>query len=71
MDDKELQSTGASGVVHRGNGVQVIYGPNVTVIKSDLEDYLERGDETNSKTRFLDPVWIEFIPVNLFPHDQN
>lgn len=40
VDDKALRSTGASGVVHRGNGVQVIYGPNVTVIKSDLEDYL-------------------------------
>ena len=40
VDDKALRSTGASGVVHRGNGVQVIYGPNVTVIKSALEDYL-------------------------------
>ena len=35
-----LKSTGASGVVHKGQGVQIIYGPRVTVIKSDLEDYL-------------------------------
>ena len=42
VDDSVLKSTGASGVVHKGNGVQVIYGPNVTVIKSNLEDYLEK-----------------------------
>ncbi len=36
----KVKSTGASGVVHKGQGVQIIYGPRVTVIKSDLEDYL-------------------------------
>ncbi|MBQ9989436.1 MAG: PTS transporter subunit EIIC [Lachnospiraceae bacterium] len=41
VDDKKLKATGASGVVHKGNGVQIIYGPRVTVIKSNLEDYLE------------------------------
>jgi len=35
-----LKSTGAAGVVHKGTGVQVIYGPKVTIIKSNLEDYL-------------------------------
>ncbi len=40
VSDQTLKSTGASGVIHRGNGVQIIYGPNVTVIKSRLEDYL-------------------------------
>ena len=43
VDDKVLKATGASGVVHRGNGVQIIYGPRVTVIKSDLEDYLSKA----------------------------
>lgn len=43
VDDALLKSTGASGVVHKGNGVQVIYGPHVTVIKSNLEDYLENA----------------------------
>lgn len=42
VSDGILKATGASGVVHKGNGVQVIYGPNVTVIKSNLEDYLEK-----------------------------
>ena len=36
-------ATGASGVVHKGNGVQIIYGPKVTVIKSNFEDYLEKA----------------------------
>ena len=29
VNDSILKATGASGVVHKGNGVQVIYGPNV------------------------------------------
>lgn len=46
VNDGVLKATGASGVVHKGNGVQVIYGPNVTVIKSNLEDYLETAPDT-------------------------
>ena len=46
VDDALLKATGATGVVHKGNGVQVIYGPNVTVIKSNLEDYLETAEDT-------------------------
>ena len=45
VDDTLLKSTGASGVIHKGNVVQVIYGPNVTVIKSNLEDYLETAPD--------------------------
>ena len=41
VDDAVLKATGASGVVHKGNGVQVIYGPRVAVVKSNLEEYLE------------------------------
>ena len=40
VDDTGLKATGASGVIKKGNGVQVIYGPKVTVIKSELEDYI-------------------------------
>lgn len=46
VNDGVLKATGASGVVHKGNGVQVIYGPNVTVLKSNLEDYLETAPDT-------------------------
>ena len=46
VNDAVLRATGASGVVHKGNGVQIIYGPNVTVIKSNLEDYLVTAPDT-------------------------
>lgn len=42
VDDKIIKDTGASGVIHRGTGVQIIYGPKVTVIKSNLEDYMDK-----------------------------
>ncbi|MCI6060521.1 MAG: glucose PTS transporter subunit IIA [Dorea sp.] len=45
VNDALLKATGASGVVHKGNGVQIIYGPRVTVIKSNLEDYLETAPD--------------------------
>ncbi len=47
VDDPELVSesllkqSGASGVIKSGNGVQIIYGPRVSVIKSEFEDFLE------------------------------
>ena len=50
VNDSILKATGASGVVHKGNGVQVIYGPNVTVIKSNLEDYLEKAPDIYAET---------------------
>ena len=47
VDDAVLKATGASGVIHKGNGVQVVYGPNVTVIKSNLDDYLATAQDTD------------------------
>ena len=41
VDEKLLKATGAVGVIVKGTGVQVIYGPQVAVIKSNLETYLE------------------------------
>ncbi|MEE0955122.1 MAG: glucose PTS transporter subunit IIA [Eubacterium sp.] len=46
VSDPMLKATGASGVVHHGEGIQVIYGPRVAVIKSNLEDYLEKVPST-------------------------
>ncbi len=40
VQDALLKQSGAAGIIHKGLGVQVIYGPKVTVIKSNLEDYL-------------------------------
>lgn len=47
VKDSVLKSTGATGVVHRGNGIQIIYGPNVTIIKSELEDYINKNETEN------------------------
>ena len=48
VDESVLKATGASGVIKKGKGVQIIYVPQVSVIKSDLEEYLEKyGDESD------------------------
>ena len=45
VDQTLLKATGAAGVIVKGTGVQVIYGPKVAVIKSNLEEYLETAPE--------------------------
>jgi len=40
VDEAILRETGAAGVIRKGGGVQIIYGPTVTVIKSELDEYL-------------------------------
>lgn len=41
VTDSLLKMSGAAGVIRRGDGVQVVYGPQVSVIKSELEEYME------------------------------
>ena len=45
-----LKASGASGVICKGDGVQVVYGPKVAVIKAKLEDYLENVPKTPAAT---------------------
>lgn len=59
INDSILKASGASGVVHKGNGVQIIYGPRVTVIKSNLEDYLETAPEEETVTEAVDAAMEE------------
>ena len=47
VKDNLLKESGASGVIHKGNGVQIIYGPQVSVVKSHLEDFLDSKDADN------------------------
>ncbi|MDO5548192.1 MAG: glucose PTS transporter subunit IIA [Eubacteriales bacterium] len=42
VDQALLKSTGASGVVVKGAGIQVIYGPSVTIVKSNFEEFVEQ-----------------------------
>ena len=41
VSDAKLRESGAAGVIRKGGGVQVVYGPQVSVIKSELEDYIK------------------------------
>lgn len=47
VNDSLLKESGASGVIHRGNGVQIIYGPQVSVIRSDLEEFMDTPESDN------------------------
>lgn len=47
VQDSLLKESGASGVIHKGNGVQIVYGPQVSVVKSKLEEFLDKADVDN------------------------
>ena len=58
-----LKASGASGVICKGNGVQVVYGPKVAVIKAKLEDYLETAPKTPAATAAPAPVAAPAAPA--------
>ncbi|MBP5458974.1 MAG: PTS transporter subunit EIIC [Clostridia bacterium] len=41
VNEDMLKSTGASGVVVKGSGIQVIYGPRVNLVNADFEDFVD------------------------------
>lgn len=43
VDDGLLKKSGSRGVMKKGDGIQLIYGPQVTVIQSNLQAYLSSG----------------------------
>ena len=45
VSESLLRESGAAGVIRKGDGIQVVYGPQVAVIKSELEDYLKAHPE--------------------------
>lgn len=40
VSEKILKKTGSKGVIIKGNGVQVVYGPGVSVLKNEIEELL-------------------------------
>ena len=56
VDDSLLKQSGASGVIHKGNGVQIIYGPQVSVVKSHLEDFMDSPESEKLDSFFSDSV---------------
>ena len=73
VDESVLKATGASGVIRKGKGVQIIYGPQVSVIKSDLEEYLEKygdeSDEGDSHELIKSPMTGTVIPLSEVPDE--
>ena len=41
IDEDLIKSTESRGIVQKGTGVQIIYGPHVTTIKNEVEEALE------------------------------
>lgn len=58
-----LKASGASGVICKGDGVQVVYGPKVAVIKAKLEDYLENAPKTPAATAAPAPATAPAAPA--------
>lgn len=55
VNENLLKSTGASGVVVKGAGIQVIYGPSVTIVKSNFEEFVEQvRDGVIAESSFMD-----------------
>lgn len=50
LNKEKLLATGAAAVVANGDGVQVVYGPEVTVIHARLQDYIAQIISTSSST---------------------
>jgi len=40
VNDDVIKQTGSKAIVKKGTGVQIIYGPQVTIIKNEVEEYL-------------------------------
>lgn len=63
-----LKRTGASGVIKRGRAVQIIYGPNVTVIKANFEEYLKNGagleEDAGTLRRLYSPFTGKAYPIS-------
>ncbi|MDR1364952.1 MAG: PTS transporter subunit EIIC [Oscillospiraceae bacterium] len=43
IDSNLIKQSGSLGIIQKENNIQIIYGPKVTVIKSELEEYLNQN----------------------------
>ena len=62
VDEAGLKATGASGVVVKGSGIQVIYGPSVTIVKSNFEEFVDQV-----RSGAIDPSLLEDAPAAAAP----
>ena len=67
VDQQLLRETGASGVICKGQGVQVVYGPRVSNIKSDLEAYLASPESDKAEAASAPAAAAEMAPAAAAP----
>lgn len=65
VDQQLLRETGASGVICKGQGVQVVYGPRVSNIKSDLEAYLASPESDKAEAASAPAAAAETAPATV------
>ncbi len=63
-----LRQSGASGVIKKGNGVQVVYGPVVSVIRSDIDEYLSKQVSFDKYTLYS-PAKGQHVPLSEVPDE--
>lgn len=63
VDQQLLRETGASGVICKGQGVQIVYGPRVSNIKSDLEAYLSSPESDKAEAAGAPAAAAETAPA--------
>lgn len=71
VDEAGLKTTGAAGVIKKGKGIQVIYGPQVSIIHSNLEEYIETlaTTQANAHNVLLAVADGKIIPMSKVPDD--
>lgn len=68
--DSLLKESGASGVIHKGNGVQVVYDPQVSIVKSNLEDFMD-SDFADKLDEISEDNSIKENPQSVAPAKNN
>jgi PTS system D-glucosamine-specific IIC component len=68
VQDDLLKQSGAKGILKKGSGVQVIYGPQVTVIKSNFEEYLADAEDapasSSDSITVASPLTGKIVPLD-------
>lgn len=64
-----LIKSGAKGVIIKGNGVQAVFGPEVSVIKSDLIDFIGKRNKETSSDTICSPIKGRVIPLSDVPDE--
>lgn len=64
-----LKQSGSRGVILKGKGIQVIYGPQVAVLKTNLEVFLQTSaaDQVSSGEEIKSPMNGTVIPLSEVP----